>query len=114
MAWLRGARTHVLAALTPQSYIESLRTIVEVFQRPMVERDVLPIERVAVIFCHVDKLMAKHEQFLEKVRERYREWTVLSTVGDLFVSETNFLRDYTRYGVFTLPSFVSLAFFGGG
>ncbi|XP_063807274.1 rho guanine nucleotide exchange factor 17 isoform X2 [Pseudophryne corroboree] len=83
-------RKHVFLTLldTEQSYVESLRTLMEGYMKPLKhpENSVLcDPSLVDEIFDQIPELLEHHEQFLEQVHYCVQNWLEIQTVGDILV-----------------------------
>ncbi|XP_040282426.1 rho guanine nucleotide exchange factor 17 isoform X2 [Bufo bufo] len=81
-------RKHVFLTLqdTEQSYVESLRTLMEGYMKPLKqpENSVLcDPSLVDEIFDQIPELLEHHEQFLEQVNHCVQNWPDIQTVGDM-------------------------------
>ncbi|KAM4700439.1 rho guanine nucleotide exchange factor 17 [Discoglossus pictus] len=81
-------RKHVFLTLldTEQSYVESLRTLMEGYMKPLKqpENSVLcDPSLVDEIFDQIPELLEHHEQFLEQVHHCVQNWQEIQTVGDI-------------------------------
>ncbi|KAM4795072.1 rho guanine nucleotide exchange factor 17 [Rhinophrynus dorsalis] len=81
-------RKHVFLTLldTEQSYVESLRTLMEGYMKPLKqpENSVLcDPSLVDEIFDQIPELLEHHEQFLEQVHHCVQNWAEIQTVGDI-------------------------------
>ncbi|KAM9320659.1 LOW QUALITY PROTEIN: rho guanine nucleotide exchange factor 17-like [Gastrophryne carolinensis] len=81
-------RKHVFLTLldTEQSYVESLRTLMEGYMKPLKhpENSVLcDPSLVDEIFDQIPELLEHHEQFLEQVHYLVQNWSDIQTVGDI-------------------------------
>uniref|UniRef100_A0A8C5MBG0 Rho guanine nucleotide exchange factor 17 n=1 Tax=Leptobrachium leishanense TaxID=445787 RepID=A0A8C5MBG0_9ANUR len=83
-------RKHVFLTLldTEQSYVESLRTLMEGYMKPLKQPEnsfLCDPSLVDEIFDQIPELMEHHEQFLEQVHHCVQNWTEIQTVGDVLV-----------------------------
>ncbi|XP_053564699.1 rho guanine nucleotide exchange factor 17 [Bombina bombina] len=81
-------RKHVFMTLldTEQSYVESLRTLMEGYMKPLKlpENSFLcDPSLVDEIFDQIPELLEHHEQFLEQVHHCIQNWQEIQTVGDI-------------------------------
>ncbi|XP_075054632.1 rho guanine nucleotide exchange factor 17 isoform X2 [Mixophyes fleayi] len=83
-------RKHVFLTLldTEQSYVESLRTLMEGYMKPLKQPDnsfLCDPSLVDEIFDQIPELLEHHEQFLEQVHYCVQNWLEIQTVGDILV-----------------------------
>ncbi|XP_040195988.1 rho guanine nucleotide exchange factor 17 isoform X1 [Rana temporaria] len=83
-------RKHVFLTLldTEQSYVESLRTLMEGYMKPLKQPEnssMCDPSLVDEIFDQIPELMEHHEQFLEQVNHVVQNWPDIQTVGDILV-----------------------------
>ncbi|XP_049745858.1 rho guanine nucleotide exchange factor 17 isoform X1 [Elephas maximus indicus] len=82
-------RKHVTMTLldTEQSYVESLRTLMQGYMQPLKQPENLLCDPSLVdeIFNQIPELLEHHEQFLEQVRHCVQTWHAQQKVGDLLV-----------------------------
>ncbi|KAJ8798272.1 hypothetical protein J1605_001397 [Eschrichtius robustus] len=83
-------RKHVTMTLldTEQSYVESLRTLMQGYMQPLKQPEnslLCDPSLVDEIFDQIPELLAHHEQFLEQVRHCVQTWHAQQKVGDLLV-----------------------------
>ncbi|XP_069615525.1 rho guanine nucleotide exchange factor 17 [Ranitomeya imitator] len=81
-------RKHVFLTLldTEQSYVESLRTLMEGYMKPLKQPEnsfLCDPSLVDEIFDHIPELLEHHEQFLEQVSYCMQNWADIQTVGDI-------------------------------
>nr|DBA32424.1 TPA: hypothetical protein GDO54_000218 [Pyxicephalus adspersus] len=83
-------RKHVFLTLldTEQSYVESLRTLMEGYMKPLKQPEnsfLCDPSLVDEIFDQIPELLEHHEQFLEQVNHVVQNWPDIQTVGDILV-----------------------------
>uniref|UniRef100_A0A4W2H1Q5 Rho guanine nucleotide exchange factor 17 n=1 Tax=Bos indicus x Bos taurus TaxID=30522 RepID=A0A4W2H1Q5_BOBOX len=83
-------RKHVTMTLldTEQSYVESLRTLMQGYMQPLKQPEnslLCDPSLVDEIFDQIPELLEHHEQFLEQVRHCVQNWHAQQKVGDLLV-----------------------------
>ncbi|XP_056417198.1 rho guanine nucleotide exchange factor 17 isoform X2 [Hyla sarda] len=81
-------RKHVFLTLqdTEQSYVESLRTLMEGYMKPLKQPEnsiLVDPSLVDEIFDQIPELLEHHEQFLEQVNHCVHNWLDIQTVGDM-------------------------------
>ncbi|XP_043927239.1 rho guanine nucleotide exchange factor 17 isoform X2 [Protopterus annectens] len=98
-------RKHVMLTLldTEQSYVESLRTLVQGYMKPLKQPENSSIcdpSLVDEMFYQIPELLEHHEQFLEEVQQCVQDWHELQKVGDLLAlsfSKDILVNIYTAY-----------------
>ncbi|KAM7130425.1 LOW QUALITY PROTEIN: rho guanine nucleotide exchange factor 17 [Ciconia maguari] len=82
-------RKHVIMTLldTEQSYVESLRTLMQGYMKPLKPENSLLCDPSLVdeIFDQIPELLEHHEQFLEQIHDCVQNWHEKQKVGDLLV-----------------------------
>uniref|UniRef100_A0A3B3QTR2 Rho guanine nucleotide exchange factor 17 n=1 Tax=Paramormyrops kingsleyae TaxID=1676925 RepID=A0A3B3QTR2_9TELE len=83
-------RKHVVMTLldTEQSYVESLRTLIQGYMKPLKHPEHSPLcdpSLVDEMFYQVPEILEHHEQFLERVVDCVNDWHDRQTVGHLLV-----------------------------
>lgn len=83
-------RKHVMMTLldTEQSYVESLRTLIQGYLKPLKYPENSPLcdpSLVDEMFYQIPEILEHHEQFLEQVLDCVNQWHDRQTVGHLLV-----------------------------
>nr|XP_055029585.1 LOW QUALITY PROTEIN: rho guanine nucleotide exchange factor 17-like [Misgurnus anguillicaudatus] len=83
-------RKHVIMTLldTEQSYVESLRTLIQGYMKPLKHPESSPLcdpSLVDEMFYQIPEILEHHEQFLEQVLDCVNQWHDKQIVGDLLV-----------------------------
>uniref|UniRef100_A0AAY4DDZ4 Rho guanine nucleotide exchange factor 17 n=1 Tax=Denticeps clupeoides TaxID=299321 RepID=A0AAY4DDZ4_9TELE len=83
-------RKHVVMTLldTEQSYVESLRTLIQGYMKPLKQPENSPLcdpSLVDEIFFQIPEILDHHEHFLEQVTGCVNDWHDRQTVGHLLV-----------------------------
>uniref|UniRef100_A0A669CCC2 Rho guanine nucleotide exchange factor 17 n=1 Tax=Oreochromis niloticus TaxID=8128 RepID=A0A669CCC2_ORENI len=83
-------RKHVMMTLldTEQSYVESLRTLIQGYMRPLKQPDsgsIVDPLLVDEMFYQIPEILEHHEQFLEQVSGCVSQWHDRKTVGHLLI-----------------------------
>uniref|UniRef100_A0A8B9ERB9 Rho guanine nucleotide exchange factor 17 n=1 Tax=Anser cygnoides TaxID=8845 RepID=A0A8B9ERB9_ANSCY len=83
-------RKHVIMTLldTEQSYVESLRTLMQGYMKPLKQPEnslLCDPSLVDEIFDQIPELLEHHEQFLEQIHDCVQNWHEKQKVGDLLV-----------------------------
>ncbi|KAK1168181.1 rho guanine nucleotide exchange factor 17-like [Acipenser oxyrinchus oxyrinchus] len=81
-------RKHVMMTLldTEQSYVESLRTLIQGYMRPLKQPEnsfICDPSLVDEMFFQIPEILEHHEQFLEQVLVCVHDWHAKQKVGDL-------------------------------
>ncbi|CAJ1065612.1 rho guanine nucleotide exchange factor 17-like [Xyrichtys novacula] len=83
-------RKHVMMTLfdTEQSYVESLRTLIQGYMRPLKQPDgssIVDPLLVDEMFYQIPEILEHHEHFLEQVANCVGQWHDRQTVGNILV-----------------------------
>ncbi|XP_027003155.2 rho guanine nucleotide exchange factor 17 isoform X1 [Tachysurus fulvidraco] len=83
-------RRHVMMTLldTEQSYVDSLRTLIQSYLKPLKQSDNPPLcdpSLVDEMFYQIPEILEHHELFLEQVISCVNDWHERQTIGDLLV-----------------------------
>ncbi|XP_076348285.1 rho guanine nucleotide exchange factor 17-like [Tachypleus tridentatus] len=83
-------RTHVVGELfdTEKSYVDSLQILVNKYMKPLKSSEYMGVIEPSLvndIFLQIPEILAHHESFLEKLRQRLTNWDTKQKVGDVFV-----------------------------
>ncbi|XP_057203473.1 rho guanine nucleotide exchange factor 17-like isoform X2 [Triplophysa rosa] len=83
-------RKHVMRTLvdTEQSYVESLRTLIQGYMKPLKHPENTPLcdpSLVDEMFYQIPEILEHHEQFLDQVLDCVNQWHDRQTVGHLLV-----------------------------
>ncbi|XP_029287640.1 rho guanine nucleotide exchange factor 10-like protein isoform X2 [Cottoperca gobio] len=97
-------RRHILGSIiqSERSYLESLRRIVQEYQRPLMEADprILSPRKIRPIFYRMREITQCHSMFQIALASRVAEWDSSEKIGDLFVasfSKSMVLDVYSEY-----------------
>uniref|UniRef100_A0A8C3ABI4 Rho guanine nucleotide exchange factor 10 like n=1 Tax=Cyclopterus lumpus TaxID=8103 RepID=A0A8C3ABI4_CYCLU len=97
-------RRHILGSIiqSEQSYLESLRRILQEYQRPLMEADprILSPRKIRPIFYRMREITQCHSMFQIALASRVAEWDSSEKIGDLFVasfSKSMVLDVYSEY-----------------
>ncbi|KAJ3450088.1 faciogenital dysplasia protein [Anaeramoeba flamelloides] len=87
---------------TEETYVSRLRTLVEVFKKPLVEatrvKAVLKLSEIDSIFLNVEEIYIAHQtDLLKKISKRWENWRHGQKIGDVFEEISKFL---SLYGVY--------------
>eukprot|EP00128_Syssomonas_multiformis_P005090 Colp12_sorted_trinity150504_noHs@14707 len=89
---------------TEKTYVESLDTIVEVFQKPLLaqaeekKKPWLSRERIRAIFSICEMILNVHrEALLPKIEALVKTWDNNSVIGNVFIQNASLLKSYTLY-----------------
>ncbi|XP_026142825.1 rho guanine nucleotide exchange factor 17 [Carassius auratus] len=83
-------RRHVIMTLldTEQSYVESLRTLIQGYMKPLKHPENSPLcdpSLVDEMFYQIPEILEHHEQFLEQVRDCVNQWHDKQTIGHVLI-----------------------------
>ncbi|TNN41269.1 Rho guanine nucleotide exchange factor 10-like protein [Liparis tanakae] len=97
-------RRHILGSIiqSEQSYLESLRRILQEYQRPLMEAEprILSSRKIRPIFYRMREITQCHSMFQIALASRVAEWDASEKIGDLFVasfSKSMVLDVYSEY-----------------
>ncbi|XP_031727608.1 rho guanine nucleotide exchange factor 10-like protein isoform X1 [Anarrhichthys ocellatus] len=97
-------RRHILGSIiqSERSYLESLRRILQEYQRPLMEADprILSPRKIRPIFYRMREITQCHSMFQIALASRVAEWDSSEKIGDLFVasfSKSMVLDVYSEY-----------------
>uniref|UniRef100_A0A4W5QUC2 DH domain-containing protein n=1 Tax=Hucho hucho TaxID=62062 RepID=A0A4W5QUC2_9TELE len=83
-------RRHILGSIiqSERSYLESLRRILEEYQRPLLEADprILSPRKIRPVFYRLREITQCHSMFQIALASRVAEWESSEKIGDLFVA----------------------------
>lgn len=83
-------RRHILGSIiqSERSYLESLRRILQEYQRPLMEADprILSPRKIRPIFYRMREITQCHSMFQIALASRVAEWDSSEKIGDLFVA----------------------------
>ena len=81
-----------------QTYLEFLKTMTELFVKPLKEKPMgLTSDDRLELFSNVEVLERCHEKLLEKIEARVKHWDDDSCLGDVFLTDTGFIKLYRYY-----------------
>ncbi|KTG47827.1 hypothetical protein cypCar_00007908 [Cyprinus carpio] len=83
-------RRHVIMTLldTEQSYVESLRTLIQGYMKPLKHPENSPLcdpSLVDEMFYQIPEILEHHEQFLEQVLDCVNQWHDKQTIGHVLI-----------------------------
>uniref|UniRef100_A0A673G2I7 Rho guanine nucleotide exchange factor 17-like n=1 Tax=Sinocyclocheilus rhinocerous TaxID=307959 RepID=A0A673G2I7_9TELE len=87
---LSDMRRHVIMTLldTEQSYVESLRTLIQGYMKPLKHPETSPLcdpSLVDEMFYQIPEILEHHEQFLEQVLDCVNQWHDKQTIGHVLI-----------------------------
>uniref|UniRef100_A0A4W5RV07 Rho guanine nucleotide exchange factor 10 like n=2 Tax=Hucho hucho TaxID=62062 RepID=A0A4W5RV07_9TELE len=86
-------RRHILGSIiqSERSYLESLRRILQEYQRPLLEADprILSPRKIRPIFHRLREITQCHSMFQIALASRVAEWDSSEKIGDLFVASVS-------------------------
>uniref|UniRef100_A0AAZ3QTB0 DH domain-containing protein n=1 Tax=Oncorhynchus tshawytscha TaxID=74940 RepID=A0AAZ3QTB0_ONCTS len=99
-------RRHILGSIiqSERSYLESLRRILQEYQRPLLEADprILSPRKIRPIFHRLREITQCHSMFQIALASRVAEWDSSEKIGDLFVA-SDMLKNTPKGHVDRLP-----------
>ncbi|KAL7408047.1 hypothetical protein ABVT39_017369 [Epinephelus coioides] len=103
-------RRHILGSIiqSERSYLESLRRILQEYQRPLMEADprILSPRKIRPIFYRLREITQCHSMFQIALASRVAEWDSSEKIGDLFVASKKQAASVDRitlYGLMVKP-----------
>lgn len=102
-------------ALTEESYVRSLETILEVYSKPLTKMSeesemILTSSEIQKVFNNVQVLFTFNSYFLNNLRQREEAFDARTTrIGDVFLQFAPFFRMYSQYATNfeEVPSYVA-------
>lgn len=82
---------------TERSYVEKLNTLVEVFEVPFREANILSNDQFVHIFSNLDVIRNFNTILLKDLEQIISNWTSNSLLGGVFLQMADFLKLYTTY-----------------
>jgi len=88
---------------TEKKYLSCLRTLKEVFEKPMRECNLIPSKEIDVLFPEeLEQILKSHTLFMKDLEERLQNWKLQGIVGDIFTKlsgsyHIDVLRIYSNY-----------------
>jgi len=81
-----------------QSYVEFLKIMNDLFVKPLKVNPMgLSKEDILAVFSNVDVLESCHEELLKIIESRVQNWGENSVIGDVFLTNTGFIKFYRYY-----------------
>lgn len=82
---------------TEKQYVNDLRTLIEVYINPIQEKKLLNKKQMTAIFANVDTIYEINNSLLQELEKRQARETIISRIGDLFVSQADKFKVYAAY-----------------
>ncbi|KYQ89833.1 pleckstrin (PH) domain-containing protein [Tieghemostelium lacteum] len=87
---------------TEKSYVFNLKLIIDVFIRPMInfnniDSKVISLSDISGIFSNWERIYKINSVLLDLFQQRLDQWHIDQKLGDIFVSNTDSLFEYTPY-----------------
>ncbi|KAJ6226626.1 faciogenital dysplasia protein [Anaeramoeba flamelloides] len=82
---------------TELTYCDGLRVMSELFYKPLKELNVISEKELKIIFSCLEIINKFNQVLKTKIFERVENWNEKSTIGDLFLQMSDFLKIYTIY-----------------
>lgn len=92
-------RKYIAAEITntEKTYVDGLRSVVDVYLIPFKTNGVITPDQSKTIFSEIQVIMAYNQMLLKQFEDRVAKWTADGCLGDIFVKTTEFLKVYTTY-----------------
>ncbi|EGC39520.1 hypothetical protein DICPUDRAFT_26788 [Dictyostelium purpureum] len=87
---------------TEKSYVYNLKLIIDIFIRPLmnfhsIEQKVLSLSEISGVFGNWEQLYKINSEFLKLIQGKFDTWHTEQLIGDIFISNTDSLLQYTPY-----------------
>jgi len=84
---------------TEVSYVEGLEAVEKKFLVPLrtTHKRLLTEKQIEYIFWNLSDILKYHHKFLGSLKTRVENWNNHSCLGDIFLEETDFLKNYQPY-----------------
>ncbi|XP_051166448.1 rho guanine nucleotide exchange factor 11 isoform X3 [Leptopilina boulardi] len=99
--WSQGVADEVLARLsnsekkrqevinelfhTERSHVRALKVLSQVFHKPLLESQVLPVDQIHLLFSNLDEMVTIHSSFNQAMKRKKKENPCVEEVGDLLL-----------------------------
>ncbi|XP_033211602.1 rho guanine nucleotide exchange factor 12 isoform X2 [Belonocnema kinseyi] len=99
--WSQGVAEEVLARLsnsekkrqevinelfhTERSHVRALKVLSQVFHKPMLDSQVLPLDQIQLLFSNLDEMVTIHSNFNQAMKRKKKENPCVEDVGDLLL-----------------------------
>ncbi|KAJ8683003.1 hypothetical protein QAD02_018795 [Eretmocerus hayati] len=70
---------------TERSHVRALKVLSQVFHKPLLETQVLPIDQIQLLFSNLDEMVTLHSQFNQAMKRKKRENPLVGDVGELLL-----------------------------
>ncbi|KAJ5079841.1 faciogenital dysplasia protein [Anaeramoeba ignava] len=84
---------------TEITYVDMLKKVRDLYLYPLRKLQVIPENKVKIIFSHLENILLVNENMLNKLVERFgsKPWHFEQKIGDIFLELTPFFKIYTNY-----------------
>jgi hypothetical protein len=82
---------------TEVTYYNQLSCVVSLFVLPLQKDFGLSKDDIFTLFSNIEVIKQLHQKLLENLRARVNSWTDASTIGDVFVNNTAWIKLYKYY-----------------
>ncbi|KAI3646055.1 hypothetical protein MP228_008983 [Amoeboaphelidium protococcarum] len=83
--------------ITEGAYVRDLKMVIEVFMRPMVDKRLLTVKNVEIIFGNLEKILGVNEQFYKHLERIYDSSSTIDSFGSMFIEYCDQFFAYTMY-----------------
>ena len=78
---------------TEQNYLNLLRAIVEVFQKPLEDLNYLDATDMKTIFGNIPPLLELHESLCKELNELISKWKETNSIGQAFIKHVSYQKE---------------------
>jgi len=87
---------------TEKNYVQYLQVLIDIFEKPLTFRSQcssspITLDQVREIFSAVIEIHNFHVLLLQRLDERYKNWSQTEKIADIFIDIIHFLKMYTQY-----------------
>ncbi|XP_012276921.1 rho guanine nucleotide exchange factor 11 [Orussus abietinus] len=70
---------------TERSHVRALKVLSQVFHKPLLESQVLPLDQIQLLFSNLDEMVTIHSRFNQAMKRKRKENPCVGDVGDLLL-----------------------------
>ncbi|XP_012137501.1 rho guanine nucleotide exchange factor 2 isoform X10 [Megachile rotundata] len=70
---------------TERSHVRALRVLSQVFHKPLLESQVLPLDQIQLLFSNLDEMVTIHSRFNQAMKRKKKENPCVGDVGELLL-----------------------------
>jgi len=87
---------------TEKNYVQYLQVLIDIFEKPLTIRSQcssspITLDQVREIFSAIIEIHNFHVLLLQRLDERYKNWSQTEKIADIFIDIIHFLKMYTQY-----------------